>query len=155
MSAAHYKELSGAEMAAEYEQKCRFVFEAGKTLPPFCHKFVARVVAARKDGGWDHRGTALMIQFGERQGFVTALHVLSAIEKDENYRSFGFSPVAEGGYVDIRRFEDLDVAVVFLRAPISPKDGHEFWPIDRTDLITTAASAIRRPALPILVHNLY
>jgi hypothetical protein len=110
-------------MAAEEDQKLKFIFEAGKVLPPFCHRFVTRVVAARKDGGWHHRGTALMIQFGERRAFVTALHVLTEIEKDESYRSFGFSAVAEDGHVDIYRFEDVDVAVVFPHNPISPRAG--------------------------------
>lgn len=120
-------------MAAEEEQKLKFIFEAGNVLPPLCHRFVTRVVAARKDEGWDHRGTALMIQIGERQGFVTALHVLTEIEKGENYRSFGFGAVADDGQVDIYRFEDVDVAVVFPHNPISPKTGYEFWPTDRTD----------------------
>ena len=135
-------------MAADHQQKQTFIFEAGKVLPPLCHKFVTRVVAARNDGACDHRGTALMIRFGDQQAFVTALHVLTEIERDANYRSFGFSAVAEGGYVDIHRFEDVDVAVIFQREPVSPKDGNEFWSSERTD-----ASSKELASDYLLVHG--
>ena len=116
----------GAVMTTE-RQKTEFVFEAGKVLPPLCHRCVTRVVAVRTDGSFEHRGTALMCLFDDRQAFVTALHVITDIEEDDGFRTFGFGAKSEDGYVDIIRFSDVDIAVVIPMDDFEPKDNHEFW----------------------------
>lgn len=111
-----------------------FLFEAGKVLPQFVAKSVTRILGIRKDGGpADHRGTAVMCRIEGRQAFVTANHVLSEIEKSDDYRCAGISASPGGFQAQYLRFADIDVAIIMPDNEIPVREGRVFWPGDWCD----------------------
>ncbi len=112
-----------------------FLFEAGKVLPQFVVKSVTRILGIRKDGGpADHRGTAVMCWVQGRQAFVTANHVLTEIEKSDDYRCTGISASPDGFQTQYLRFPDIDVAVIMPENEITVRAGSVFWQSDWCDL---------------------
>ncbi|WP_339684162.1 hypothetical protein [Gimesia maris] len=117
----------------EVNDKEKFVFEVGKILPTLCHNFVTRIVAVRDDGSYEHRGTALLCQFGSQKTFVTALHVITEIEEDSNIQSWGIGAKSEDGFVDVLRLTEIDIAVIVPRDDFTPKDDLNFWSAAQSD----------------------